>query len=111
MKKRVLTRASGDPASLIELLAARLGVERQRAKAWIDAGSVYLGGVRVANSSPVAVGDRVTVFVTPPSVAATRPSVVHRDDWIAVLDKPAGLPSQDEISQHATTLKTFTRDH
>jgi len=43
----------------------------------------------VAAPSPVAVGARVTVFVVAPSVSATDPVVVHRDEWIAVLDKPA----------------------
>src|SRR5256885_7418006 len=109
MKKRVLTRASGDPDSLVELLAARLGVERRQAKAWIDAGSVYIGGTRVAAPSPVAVGERVTVFVTAPPAAATEPVVVHRDEWIAVLDKPAGMPSQGEVSHQAGALEAFAR--
>jgi 23S rRNA pseudouridine1911/1915/1917 synthase len=111
MKKRVLTRASGDPDSLVELLAARLGVERRQAKAWIDAGSVYIGGTRVAAPSPVAVGARVTVFVVAPSVSATEPVVVHRDEWIAVLDKPAGMPSQGEVSHRAGALEAFARRH
>src|SRR5258707_5685337 len=111
MKKRVLTRASGDPDSLVELLAARLGVERRQAKAWIDAGSVYIGGPGVAAPSPVAVGARVTVFVVAPSVSATDPIVVHRDEWIAVLDKPAGMPSQGEVSHRAGALEAFAWRH
>src|SRR5437763_5855891 len=109
MKKRVLTRASGDPGSLVELLAARLGVERRQAKAWIDAGSVYIGGARVAAAASVAVGDRVTVFVAPPPAAGSDPIVIHRDEWIAVLDKPAGMPSQGEVSQRSGALEAFAQ--
>src|SRR5256885_6620076 len=113
MKKRVLTRASGDPESLVELLATRLGVDHAQAKAWIDLGSVYIGGARVAAPSAVAIGERVTVFVTPPSSAAPNPTivptVVHRDEWIAVLDKPSGMASQGEVSQRAGSLEAFAQ--
>ena len=111
MKKRVLTRAAGDPESLVELIAVRLGVERRQAKAWIDAGSVYLGGTRVGAAAAVAVGDRVTVFVVPPPAPGTDPIVIHRDEWIAVLDKPAGMPSQGEVSQRAVALDAFAWRH
>jgi 23S rRNA pseudouridine1911/1915/1917 synthase len=103
MAKRVLTRAPDDPASLVELLAARLSVEPAAARARIAAGSVYVAGRRAGESTPVAVGAKVTVYLT---VAAPPPPlrVAYEDDWLVVVDKAAGVPCQAERSQQAAAL-------
>jgi 23S rRNA pseudouridine1911/1915/1917 synthase len=109
MKKRVLTRASGDPDSLVDLLTLRLGVDARQAKAWIYSGGVYVGGSRVTVEANVAVGDRITVYLGDPTSAAAVPTVVHQDKWIAVLDKPAGMPSQAEKSRSSGALDAFAQ--
>jgi 23S rRNA pseudouridine1911/1915/1917 synthase len=109
MKKRVLTRASGDPESLVDLLTVRLGVDATQAQAWIYAGGVYIGGSRVTVEATVAVGDRITVYLADPESSAPIATVVHRDKWIAVLDKPAGMPSQAEKSRSSGALDAFAQ--
>lgn len=103
MHKRVLTRAVGDPASLPALLAARLGVPDEDARARIAAGSVYVGGRRADEATPVAVGAKVTVYQPAAAPAATF-AVAYEDDWIVVVDKPAGVPCQAERSRRAAAL-------
>ncbi|MDB4969137.1 MAG: rluA [Myxococcales bacterium] len=107
MNKRVLTRASGDPDSLVELLSARLGVDARQAKAWITAGSVYVGGKRIAAPCAVAIGDKLTVFIAAPAAPTSVPTIIHQDDWMAVLDKPPGMASQAEVRQRSAALDAF----
>jgi 23S rRNA pseudouridine1911/1915/1917 synthase len=109
MKKRVLTRASDDPASLVELLSRRLDVDAGHAEACIHAGGVYIGNSRVTIDADVAVGDRITVYLGDLGSAAAVPTVVHQDKWIAVLDKPPRMPSQAEKSRSSGTLEAFAQ--
>jgi 23S rRNA pseudouridine1911/1915/1917 synthase len=103
MKKRVLTRAIGDPEALIDLLAARLSLSTAAVHDLVDSGAVYVGRERAAGPCSVAVGDKIVVHTD--GAAPPSPIVfVHRDDWIAVVDKPAGMPSQAEPSQRSGAL-------
>jgi 23S rRNA pseudouridine1911/1915/1917 synthase len=70
---------------------------RSRLQDWIDAGSVTLDGSVVAAKRRIAGGERI-VIVAPLPVAAVGDApqaialaVVHEDDAILVVDKPAGL--------------------
>jgi 23S rRNA pseudouridine1911/1915/1917 synthase len=70
---------------------------RSRLKAWIDAGQVTVDGAVTAAKRRVAGGERVRIAV-PAEVAivadAAQPiplAIVHEDDAILVVDKPAGL--------------------
>lgn len=104
MHKRVLTRALGDPEAIAELVAARLQLAPTAAAERVAAGAVYVGGRRVGGEARVAVGDKVTVYLDRVAAPASF-RVVYQDDWIAIVDKPAGLPSQAERSQRAATLE------
>lgn len=103
MNKRVLTRAAVDPESLTELIAARLSLSHAAARDLVDRGAVWVAGERAQRSRRVSVGDKVVVHTAAAAVAS--PIVfVHRDDWIAVVDKPVGVPSQAEPSQSSGAL-------
>jgi 23S rRNA pseudouridine1911/1915/1917 synthase len=105
MKKRVLHRAVGDPESLIALLGARLDILGPAADELVAEGAVYVGNQRATEDRAVAIGDKIVVYQA--SATPTRPptiDVVHRDDWIAIVNKPAGTPSQAERTQHAAAL-------
>jgi 23S rRNA pseudouridine1911/1915/1917 synthase len=103
---------SGDPAEKIELVASpenagvRLDVfvagadaalSRSRAKALILDGNVAIGGATVVEPKRVVnAGDVVIVALPPPAPAkpaaeAIPLAIVHEDDDIIVIDKPAGL--------------------
>ena len=70
---------------------------RSRIRSWIDAGRVTVAGVPAAAKRKLLGGERVTVspLVDPrviPFVAQALPlAIVHEDDALMVIDKPAGL--------------------
>jgi 23S rRNA pseudouridine1911/1915/1917 synthase len=70
---------------------------RSRLKSWIDAGRVTVGGIRGAPKQKLSGGERITVapLVDPrvvPFVAQALPlAIVHEDDALMVIDKPAGM--------------------
>lgn len=82
---------------LDRLVAAHADISRTRAKALVESGAVAVSGARVERPSHrVAVGETVTAEV--PTVGApvrADPSigvdVVHEDDAVLVVDKPAGM--------------------
>ena len=112
MNKRVFTRALGDPEPLLELLVARTDLDRLQAQALLAVGGVYVGHERAVAPRPVAVGDKITIYMDGPGTdpaQALPVRLVHRDQWIAVVDKPAGMPSQAERSQHARSLDAWAQ--
>jgi 23S rRNA pseudouridine1911/1915/1917 synthase len=105
MKKRVFRRWANDPAALRDLLVARLGLTPADAAALVARGSVYVGRARADQAlTNVAVGDQLTVHLSLPSEVPPL-VVVYRDDDLAIVDKPAGLPSQAEPGQRAFSLE------
>ncbi len=79
-------------------LAAQLeGFSRARIQGLVKAGRVALNGKPVGKSAPKThPGDEVTVSVPPPVPAVPEPQaipldVLHEDDDVIVLNKPAGL--------------------
>lgn len=85
----------------LDAAAARLFPEHSRARlrAWIEAGCLSRNGEVVERArTAVSAGDALHLRAehTPPDAAAARPQdiafdVLHADDAIIVLDKPAGL--------------------
>lgn len=85
----------------LDAVAARLFPDHSRARlrAWIEAGALTCNGLPAARPrDPVAAGDylRISADVAVPEAAAMQPQdiafdVLHADDDIIVLDKPAGL--------------------
>lgn len=104
MKKQVFRRWSDDPAQLYRLLALRLSVTREEAVDLVERGNVHVGDERAADpTAMVPVGAKLTVHLTP--ATPTPPLViVHRDADLAIVDKPAGLPSQPERGQQVFSL-------
>ncbi len=79
-------------------LVAQRGISRSAAQALIDAGLVTVNGRTGRAGQRIGEGDQVHVDEPPvhaDSVAVEGPrvdlQVVYEDDWLAVIDKPAGL--------------------
>lgn len=104
MKKRTFHRWANDPTELTALLVARLGLTLDEATDLVRRGCVYVGSARATAARAVADGERLTVHVSP-TVDAPLTSVVFRDDDVAIIDKPAGLPSQAEAGQRAFSVE------
>jgi len=94
-RERNLPTVTAEAALLPWLLAALAPTSRTRVKELLTRGAVAVNGTTVTrHDHPLRPGDRVTVgkpAVTDRSLAAARVAVVHEDDAVIVLDKPAGL--------------------
>ena len=103
---RKFTTASVDRGRpLLGFLVERLAVPAAEAEQLVRNGAVYLGRSRIIDPlTPLEVGTRVVVHASAhaPSPAPVR--VVHQDDEVIVVDKPAGVPSQASRADAAGAL-------
>jgi 23S rRNA pseudouridine1911/1915/1917 synthase len=85
-------------------------MSRSRAKALILQGHVAVGGTTIVEPKrPVKSGDRLTVTLPPPEPATPAPeaiplAIVHEDDALIVIDKPAGLVVHPGAGTRSGTL-------
>ena len=100
--------------SLAELLPE---YSRSRLQAWIDAGQVLVAGEPASRKQKVWGGERVTVRPeASPEETAHRAEaidfpIVHEDDAILVLDKPAGLVTHPGAGNWEGTLLNALLHH
>jgi 23S rRNA pseudouridine1911/1915/1917 synthase len=78
------------------LARARIGLSRSRIQSLIEAGRVFVNGRPARQALKLKEADRITVEIPPrrPSRLFAEPlplSIVHEDDALLVLEKPAGL--------------------
>jgi 23S rRNA pseudouridine1911/1915/1917 synthase len=78
------------------LVGAVPALSRARIQALIEGGHVRVDGLRRKPSHRVATGERVEIELPPPPPEELEPerialTVVHEDDDVLVLDKPAGM--------------------
>lgn len=95
------------PGRLDAVVAHALGITRAEAQRAIAAGAVLVDGVVRPKSYRLAGGERVVVDlspirVVPPERGEVR--VVYRDEHLAVVDKPAGLPTHPTEGRRTGTL-------
>ncbi len=92
---RFSVRAEEAGTRLDVVLAARVGLSRSAAQKLIDEGRVALGGGAVRKRHEVSAGDEVTWELGPEPVPlepeAVPYALVYEDDWLLVVDKPAGV--------------------
>lgn len=90
-------------------VAARLGVARNRAQAWIRDGHVQLNASTTKPSTAVAAGDTVGCALPAPKddrvlAEPGELAVLHEDEHLVVLDKPAGLTVHPGAGRSTGTL-------
>ncbi|HXX67322.1 MAG TPA: RluA family pseudouridine synthase [Polyangiaceae bacterium] len=84
-------------ARLDRFVARALGVSRTELKRWIEGGYVTVEGAARAPSARLREGDRVAVIASPSRMSEAFPEpnvvfeVLHVDDEVVVVMKPAGL--------------------
>jgi 23S rRNA pseudouridine1911/1915/1917 synthase len=94
-----------------------LGLSRSRLKALIEAGAVERDGAALTDpAAKVAGGERITVRLPPPAPASDAPeaiplAILHEDDDLIVLDKPAGLVVHPAPGAEAGTLVNALLHH
>ncbi len=99
MSRKILLIEAGEAGTRLDKwLAGRFpGNSRERWKGRIIDGSVTVNGLAAAPSSLLAAGDQVELDLSgqdeaPGLLVQPLPlRVLYEDDWLAVLDKPAGL--------------------
>ena len=90
---------------------------RSRLKAWIDAGRVSVDGQPPVATQKVRGGERVVVVVVAdaapaaPAPEAIALDIVHEDDALIVIDKPAGLVVHPGAGNRAGTLQNALVHH
>ena len=95
---------------LDRFVAGAFAVSRMEAQRWIDAGHVSLGGRSVTASDRVRVGDLIEARPMGPGETAARPQgsvrieIVHVDDAIVVVNKPAGIVVHPSCGHEGGTL-------
>jgi 23S rRNA pseudouridine1911/1915/1917 synthase len=95
--RRLVVDEAGAGARLDAWLARAMpALSRARIQSLIEDGHVGLEGGRARPSSRLRLGQAVTLTVPPPQAPALQPEaialqVVHEDDDLLVVDKPAGL--------------------
>ncbi len=97
----IVVEASENGLRLDVLLVRRVPrLSRHKARELIHAGRVCVNGRRRAKGSPVRAGERVKLDAVPvcgeqPLVADPELSlpIAYEDQWLVVVDKPAGTPS------------------
>jgi len=77
-------------------LAALAGIARAQAQRWIEDARVRVNGAPARASQKLAAGDRVLADPPEPAPSTLAPEpialvLLHEDDALAVVDKPAGL--------------------
>ncbi len=92
---RFTVREDDAGARLDVVLAARAGVSRSVAQKLIDEGRVTVAGAPVRKKHTVRAGDEVA-WEPGPEPEALAPervpyTLVYEDDWLLVVDKPAGV--------------------
>lgn len=98
-------------------LAGRLPeLSRARLRALIDAGRVTVGGVARKPAYRVRAGERVEVEVPPPEPQELAPEalpleIVHEDDAVLVVNKPAGMVVHPGAGQATGTLAAAVLAH
>lgn len=94
-----MTGAVGEPPPRLDLWLARdRRISRHAAQELIARGAVRVNGRPAVAGRRVGAGDRVEVSAPPPAPAEQASpgppvelTIVYEDEWLAVVDKPAGL--------------------
>jgi 23S rRNA pseudouridine1911/1915/1917 synthase len=86
-------------------LAARCAASRSAAQRQIEAGAVLVDGRSVAKNHRMAAGETVTIAEQEsPEERTPEFEIVFEDEYLLVVDKPAGLVTHPAPGHHAPTL-------
>ncbi len=103
--------AAEHPAERLDkFLAGVAGLSRSRIRALLDEGQVSVDGARVDDASlKVRAGQKIAIDVPPPAPAEPEGesidlTIVFEDDYLIVIDKPAGLVVHPSAGHETGTL-------
>jgi RluA family pseudouridine synthase len=85
---------------LLAFLVRRGGISEELARAAIERGGAFVRAARQRDpAAPVRRGDRVEVSLQAPRLPPlTRAHILHLDDLVLAVDKPAGIAAQEDLA-------------
>ena len=94
---RLVAEADG---VLLDFLTRKGAISEQTARAVIARGGAFVGRERVRDpGAPIRTGDRVEVTLRAPAAPPLgRERILHLDDLVLAVDKPAGLAAQEDLA-------------
>ena len=109
LKFEVSSEESGIRVDRCIALKLGEGYSRTFAKVLIDSGHVKVNGQDVKPRYITSSGDRIDVDVPPPVESDVKPEeipldILYEDDWIVVINKPAGMVVHPGAGNHDGTL-------
>jgi 23S rRNA pseudouridine1911/1915/1917 synthase len=105
-----------DTGTRLDVVLARRvpGLSRRRAQEMLETGTIRLNGRRARKGDRIGAGDRITLAQAPvPSDFPALPdasvpiTVLYEDEHVAVIDKPAGVPSHPLRPDELGTAASF----
>jgi 23S rRNA pseudouridine1911/1915/1917 synthase len=101
------------PATVLERLRAAFpDSSGRRLRDWLAAGRIQVSGRLVRDPrTPVGPEERVTLGSPPPPALAAPLRLVHEDDLLLVIEKPAGLLTIATERERARTASRLVRDY
>jgi 23S rRNA pseudouridine1911/1915/1917 synthase len=107
MKKRFVV---GEEGRLDVAIAEHTTLSRKRAKSLVGRGAVKIDGQKVSRSShKVSKGEVVEVHTVPTGSSGGDLPERYRDEWVVVVDKPSGMPSQPTRHGHRGHVLAIAR--
>ncbi|HZX94852.1 MAG TPA: RluA family pseudouridine synthase [Myxococcales bacterium] len=93
-----LVADAGEP--LLGFVVRRGGISEQLAREAIERGGAFVGGRRVREvERPLHPGERVEVALPrQPAPALQRSQLIHLDELLLAVDKPAGVAAQEDLA-------------
>jgi len=85
---------------LLDFLVHEGAISEETARAVIARGGAFVGRRRVRDpGAPIRAGDRVEVTLRAPGIPALgRERILHLDDLVLAVDKPAGIAAQEDLA-------------
>lgn len=105
-----------DAGTRLDVVLARRvpGLSRRRAQEMLETGAIRLNGRRARKGDRLGAGDQISLAQAPvPSDFPARPdatvpiAVLYEDEHLAVIDKPAGVPSHPLRPDEVGTAASF----
>ncbi len=92
------------------MLAKVAGISRALARVWLEAGAVKVGGVLIQKGSTNLKGTEILEWLPPPPLPSEilpediALTILFEDDFVIVVDKPAGMLTHPAAHVHSGTL-------
>jgi len=91
-----------------------LKITRRKIQKLIEAGLIYVDGIPAKHNHPLVGGEEVLIKISPPRESEVKPEnipldIVHEDEFLLVVNKPAGMVTHPAPGNYEGTLVNALR--